>query len=35
MKFNPTSQTIIKEGDIHIVVGETVKLSLLEEMARS
>jgi len=35
MKFNPTSQTIIKEKDILIVVGETGKLSLLENMARS
>jgi voltage-gated potassium channel len=34
MKFNPTSQTIIKEGDILIVVGEIDKLSLLENMAR-
>lgn len=34
MKFNPTSQTIIKEGDTLIVLGETDKLSILEEMAK-
>lgn len=34
MKFNPTSQTIIKENDILIVLGEIDKLSLLENIAR-
>jgi len=33
MKFNPTSQTLIKEGDTLIVVGQTDKLSHLEELA--
>ncbi|GAB6183972.1 potassium channel family protein [Thermodesulfovibrio hydrogeniphilus] len=32
MKFNPTSQTLIKEGDILIVVGEPEKLNVLEKM---
>lgn len=33
MKFNPTSQTLIKEGDTLIVIGQTEKLSMLEELA--
>jgi len=33
MKFNPTSQTLIKEGDTLIVVGQTDKLSHLEGLA--
>lgn len=33
MKFNPTSQTLIKESDTLIVVGQTDKLSILEELA--
>ncbi len=32
MKFNPNSHTVIKEGDILIVVGEPEKLNLLEKM---
>ncbi|WP_353686800.1 potassium channel protein [Thermodesulfovibrio sp. 3462-1] len=34
MKFNPTSQTLIKEGDTLIVIGQTDKLSLLEKLAK-
>lgn len=34
MKFNPTSQTLIKEGDTLIVIGQTDKLSLLEKVAK-
>lgn len=34
MKFNPTSKTIIKEGDILIVLGETAQLGKLEEVAK-
>lgn len=34
MELNPTSQTIIKEGDILIVVGKTDRLSQLEKIAR-
>lgn len=33
MEFNPTSQTLIKEGDTLIVVGQTDKLLMLEELA--
>ncbi len=35
MKFNPTSQTIIEEGDILIVLGEAGRLAILEKMAGS
>ncbi len=34
MKFNPTSQTMIKEGDTLIVIGQIDKLSLLEKLAK-
>ncbi|MDI1471495.1 potassium channel protein [Thermodesulfovibrio sp. 1176] len=34
MKFNPTSQTIIKEGDTLIVLGKTDKLIMLEKIAQ-
>ncbi|MEN2995278.1 MAG: potassium channel protein [Thermodesulfovibrio sp.] len=34
MKFNPTSQTLIKEGDTLIVIGQTDRLMLLEKLAK-
>lgn len=34
MKFNPTSQTLIKEGDILIVLGNTDNLLNLEKIAK-
>ena len=34
MKFNPTSRSTIKAGDILIGLGETSKLNILEEMSR-
>lgn len=34
MKFNPTSQTLIKEGDTLIVIGQIDKLLLLETLAK-
>jgi voltage-gated potassium channel len=34
MKFNPTFQTIIKEGDTLIVLGKTDKLTMLEKVAQ-
>lgn len=34
MKFNPNSQTIIKEGDTLIVLGQTENLSRLENLAK-
>ncbi|WP_353685101.1 potassium channel protein [Thermodesulfovibrio sp. 3907-1M] len=34
MKFNPTSQTLIKEGDTLIVIGQIDKLALLEKLAK-
>ncbi|WP_297214047.1 MULTISPECIES: potassium channel family protein [Thermodesulfovibrio] len=34
MKFNPTSQTIIKEGDILIVLGQVDNLNKLEKLAK-
>ncbi len=34
MKFNPTSQTLIKEGDILIVLGQEDSLSSLEKIAK-
>ncbi|MBI5178618.1 MAG: potassium channel protein [Nitrospinae bacterium] len=34
MRFNPPVSTVIKPGDILVVIGETGKLSLLEGLAR-
>ncbi|MDA8168139.1 MAG: NAD-binding protein [Nitrospiraceae bacterium] len=34
MKFNPTSRSLVKEGDVLIALGEVSKLRTLEEMAR-
>ncbi|MCX7771363.1 MAG: potassium channel protein [Proteobacteria bacterium] len=34
MKFNPNSQTVIKEGDTLIVLGQTDNLSVLEKLAK-
>lgn len=34
MKFNPTSQTLIKEKDTLIVIGQIDKLSILEKLAK-
>lgn len=34
IKFNPTSQTIIKEGDILIVLGQVDNLNKLEKLAK-
>ncbi|MCS7215674.1 MAG: potassium channel protein [Thermodesulfovibrio sp.] len=34
MKFNPNSQTLIKEGDTLIVIGQTDKLIILENLAK-
>lgn len=34
MKFNPTSQTMIKEGDTLIVLGQTENLAHLEKIAK-
>ena len=33
-RFNPTHQSVIKAGDILIVLGETSKLKRFEEMAK-
>ncbi|MCX7723765.1 MAG: TrkA C-terminal domain-containing protein [Thermodesulfovibrio sp.] len=34
VKFNPTSQTLIKEGDTLIVIEQTERLMLLEKTAK-
>ena len=34
MKFNPTSRTVIHEGDVLIALGELPKLNELEQLAR-
>lgn len=35
MKFNPTSRTVIHEGDVLIALGESQKLTELEKLAKS
>ena len=35
MKFNPTNKTVIHEDDVLIALGETQKLTELEDLAKA